>query len=58
MVIVQVIAAQVPDVVILAAKVLLLRAYSLVCIVVVHLTVHVFGTIAVVADLIDFVESH
>ena len=58
MVVVQVIAPQVAVLVILATKVFLLRPDSLLCVVVVHLTIRKFGTIAVVTDLVDLVESH
>ena len=57
-VIIEIIAPQVADAVILASKLFLLGAYSLFCIVVVRLAVYKFGTIVVVTDLIDLVESH
>lgn len=57
-IIIEIIAPQVADAVILASKLFLLGAYSLFCIVVVRLAVYKFGTIVVVTDLIDLVESH
>jgi len=57
-IIIEIIAPQVADAVILASKLFLLGAYSLFCVVVVRLAVYNFGTIVVVTDLIDLVESH